>query len=124
AGERLAPRRHLIQDGAKGKKIGTRIQVLAARLLGRHVGDRSYRAAGTGEMSAVYRERRQRRTRSGSARRQCRNFRQAEVENLRLSSLGHKKIGGFEIPVDDSRGMRDVERIGNLRRKIEQVIER
>ena len=41
-------------------------------------------------------------------------LRQAEVKDLCLSALGDKKIGRFEIAVDDARPVRYVERIGNL----------
>src|SRR6266478_3957465 len=49
AGERRSAGSHLIQNGTKGKKIRTCINVLATRLFRRHVGDSSNGRAGTGQ---------------------------------------------------------------------------
>ncbi len=46
-------RRHFVQHRAKGEKIGTSVEVLAQRLLRRHVGYGSESAAWTGEVRII-----------------------------------------------------------------------
>ena len=43
-----------------------------------------------------------------------RHFRQAEVEQLGLSALGHENVCGLDVAVDDSLAVRGVERIGDF----------
>ncbi len=42
------------------------------------------------------------------------HFGQTEVEHLRVTSLGDKEIGGLDVAVHDSGGVRRIERICNL----------
>ena len=53
--KRQRPGRHLVEHRAKGKQIGARVQFLASRLLGRHVGYGSDRGAGAGEQFFIHR---------------------------------------------------------------------
>jgi hypothetical protein len=50
--ERVVGRGHLVKDDAERKQVAARIEGFAARLLGRHVGDRAERGAGAGELVA------------------------------------------------------------------------
>ena len=49
SGERQGASRHLIEHDAERKQIGARVQLFAARLLGRHIRDGSHGRARTGE---------------------------------------------------------------------------
>ena len=44
---------HFVENGAKGKHICSKIEVFAADLFGRHVGNRAQRCAGTGQMLSL-----------------------------------------------------------------------
>jgi hypothetical protein len=48
-GKRLASGRHLVNDGAEGKQVGTRIRFLSFNLLGSHVLQRSENRAFGGQ---------------------------------------------------------------------------
>src|SRR3972149_4707224 len=48
AGERSLTGRHLVEHYSEGEEIGAGVDLLAARLLGRHVGDRPERRARAG----------------------------------------------------------------------------
>ena len=49
-----------------------------------------------------------------------RNLRQTEIENLGVPMLGDKDVGGLDIAVNNSGGMRRVQSIGDFRGKGEQ----
>ncbi len=42
------------------------------------------------------------------------HFCQAEIENLGMSALGDKNIGGLDVAVNDPFGVGGIERVGNL----------
>src|ERR1700693_3741912 len=42
------------------------------------------------------------------------NFRQSKIENLDVSALGDEDVGGLDVAVNNSLGMRGIEGIGNL----------
>ena len=52
-----------------------------------------------------------------------REFRQPEVQNLRLPSICYKDVRGLHVPVDDSFRVRGVERIGDLDGQIEHCFD-
>jgi ribosomal protein S16 len=54
----------------------------------------------------------------------ARNFGQTEIEDLRLSAFGNKKVCWFQIAVNNSRAVRHVEGVGNLRSEIHQLLDR
>ena len=39
---------------------------------------------------------------------------QPKVQNLGVSTLGDKDVGGFDVAVDDTFGVGSIERVGNL----------
>ena len=115
AAERQRPGRHLIENAAKREEVGARVQFFAARLLGRHVRNRADRCARTGQMFEFDGGRRCRsHVPHRASERVARHLRQSEVQNLGVAPLGDKNIGGLDVAVDDSFGVRGVKRISDL----------
>ena len=52
------------------------------------------------------------------------DLRQTEVEDLRLAALGDEEIRRLEIPVDDARTVRRIERIGDLLAQRQHLLDR
>ncbi len=46
-----------------------------------------------------------------------RDFRQTEIENLGVSALGDKDVGGFDVAMNDALGVRGIESVGDLDRQ-------
>ena len=141
---------HFIEDRAEAEKVGARVHILAPRLLGRHVGHGTHRHTWPGELFGVDRccgrvlaRKRGRPARYGTgilpvfsicpgARRPSYSRRdagatsqlgQAEIEYLRLPTLGHEDIRWLNVAVDDAFGVRGVEPVGNLNRQIQQRVD-
>ena len=53
-----------------------------------------------------------------------RDFREAEVEDLRVSAPGDKNVGRLDIAMDDAAGVRRIERVGDLDAEREQFLHR
>jgi len=85
----------------------------------RHVGDRSQRTAGTRQMFLGL----DGRGAHGNALRLQGNFREPEVENLRLTSIRHEDVCGLDVPVDDSFRVGGIQSIGNLDAQIEHRLD-
>ena len=110
---------HFVQNGSEREQIGAGIEILAARLLGRHVGNCADGSAGAGQMVRLDRcLRGSKRT----ARAGC-YFGQSEIENLGVSTFGHKNVRRLDVPVNDVLGMGGVERVSDLDGQREQGIE-
>src|SRR6202040_3315001 len=102
-GKRLLSGSHLVNHDAERKKIGAPVEFFTQRLLRRHIGHRSDRAAWTREQrrAAVRRHRRDtHRVRHTVPLR--RQLGQTKIEYLRLAALRDKKISRFYVAVDDS----------------------
>src|SRR5208282_525578 len=112
---------HLIERGAKAEQVRTGVEILAARLLRRHVGDGTDGRSGAGEERFVHRGGG---TDGGSGMggRIDGALGQSEIENLGLVAAGHENVGGFDVAVDDSLGVGGVESVGDLRAEIEQLL--
>ena len=123
AGERLPAGRHLVEHDAERKQIGARVELLAARLFRRHVGDGA-RSSCRGSVEVARRHRRP----CDIARRRLRLRRQlgeAEVEHLRLAARGDEDVGRLDVAVDDAvaRARRRARRRSAIA-EIEQLVER
>ena len=114
--ETASARRHLVEHDAEREQIGARVQLLAARLLRRHVGDRAERRARAGQDSSAT-------PRSAAAStpptgvRPRRQLRQAEIEHLRVAARRDEDVGRLDVAVDDALRVRGVQRVGNLDRR-------
>jgi hypothetical protein len=53
----------------------------------------------------------------------CTNLGQSEIENLRVAAPGDEQVGGLDVAVDNSGGMRCLERVGDLDGERQQSID-
>src|SRR5437667_11041090 len=88
---------HLVEHCAEAEQVGTGVQFFSACLFRGHIRDCSHRNAWTGEGTlrgtggghATY----------GTAFRH--ELSESEIQDLRLVTLGHKDVGGFNVSMDD-----------------------
>src|SRR5262249_1733325 len=113
---------HLIKHNAKRKQVRTGVQRLRANLFRRHVGHRTDRGSTVGQRVVA---------RKGgcfmcSTRGSCRpiHLRQTKIEDLRLTAIGDEDIRGFDIPVNDSRGVGSIQSVGYLDTEVEKFVQR
>src|ERR1700733_1333552 len=107
--EGSAPGSHLIEHHSEGEEVGTGIERLAAHLLWRHIHDRAQGGPRIGEMLhrlgvELFRARLRLRE----------DFRQTEVENLRVSASCNEDICRLDVAMDDAFGVGRIQRIGDL----------
>ena len=107
--ERLFPGRHFVEHDAQRKKIGARVERLAKRLLGRHIGNRAHGRARHGEIQIILRG-----LRRESRRRLADHFGQPEVEHFRVAPLGHKNIRRLYVAMNDALCMRGLKCVSDL----------
>ena len=126
AAKRGAARGHLVEDRAKTKNIGARVEVFAASLLRRHVSDGADGRAGIREHRVAQWRRIQAGSGAESFERQVFGgvLGEAEVENFGLAARGDENIRGLDVAMNNSAGMCGVEGIGNLNGEIEERGER
>ena len=110
--------RHLIENRPEAEQVGAGIHFFTARLFRRHIGDGSYRGAGTGQHRAVERRPRRNRCLLMFARQLC----QTEVEHFGPAPGGNENIGGLDIAMHDSLAVRGIERVGNLNCDVKNLI--
>ena len=122
--ERRLARGHFVEHRAEAEEIGARIEVLAARLFRRHVGNGADSRAGTGEQEIIGG-----RLSNAVARTDCFTdapgsglLGQSKIENFCLPAGRDEDIRGLDVAMNDAAGMGGIERIGELRAKIEQGI--
>ncbi len=112
---------HLVENRAKGEQVRACIQVFAARLFGRHVGDRADGRTRTRQLFL-------RQTGCGHSRGTAfgdlsrRFLRQSEIENLGLPALSDKDVSWLDIAMDDAFRMSRIERVGQLDREFEEKV--
>ena len=107
---------HLIQHDAGGKDVAPRVDLLPARLLGRHVrhgpDGRAHRRQLIGGAQRV---------RIAAARRLT-ELGDAEVEHLDRAAASDEEIGRLDVAMDDALGMRGLERVGHLGAELQHFV--
>ena len=121
--KRLLSSGHLVEDKAEREQIGPNVDVLAARLLRRHVIDRTdgkpWARQHLGSLQRC--RRRQRRILPVSERRlQWGELCDAEIEHLRMTVSRDEDVGGLDVAMDDALRMRGAECVGDLNRQFEE----
>ena len=107
------PLDHFVENQAEAPDVGAVIHGLAAGLLRRHVGGCSHhdtlpRAGNRGHV----------RLRCGRPA-----LGEAEIEDFHVVARPDEDVGGFDIAVDDARGVRGVQRVGDLRAHVEGCVQ-
>ncbi len=111
--------KHLEEHHAEGPDVGTLVDGFGSRLLGRHVGGGAENHAFDGGVPG---ERgRQRRVRVATLR--LPGLGEPEVEHLDHALVGELDVGGFEVAVDDARFVRGLQRLGDLQRDREGLVD-
>ena len=117
-------RRHLVEHSAAGEEVAAGVHFFGSRLFGRHVGYGAERRAGAGEVLGVWigsghcvgRGHLARRSGGGI------DFGQSEIEDFGVAALGDENIGGLDVAVDDSFGVRGVESVGDFDGEIQENV--
>src|SRR6202035_4018507 len=96
------------------------VELLAAYLLRRHIGERPYRYARSSELLVAGRDRRHR----GQVRRSARRCKlcQTEIEDLRPAARGDKNVGRLDVAVNDAFRVRGIESVGDLDAQFEHSV--
>ena len=117
-GEGETARRHLVEHDPQREQVAPRVQPLSARLLRGHVRHRPQRR------SRSRQELRRRDLRAHDLVHHLgRHLGQAEVQELRLSAVGDEHVRGLEVPVEDPRRMGRLQRIRELRPKLQHPVD-
>ena len=102
--ERLAIGEQLVEHGARGEHVGSRVHAFAHDLLGRHVVRRAHDHAGLGQVGA---------SEAG----------ETEVEDLDLPVGLDVDVAGLEVAVDDIAAVRIGEAVRHLLHDVELLLE-
>jgi hypothetical protein len=108
---------HLVQHESEREQIRADVDVFAAQLLRRHIGDRADRATVLGERAIGELRQLHRR---GRHRLVDRRLGESKVENLRTVA-GEKDVCRLDIAVDDARGVCRVERAGQCSGDLDEL---
>ncbi len=108
SGERMGAGAKLEEDDAESKQVRTRVNGLAADLLGRHVGRRPELGAGVGQV----------------CERRVVEAGETEIENLDLPIGRSDDILRLEIAMDDAPLVGRRQGLGHLRRRLDDVRDR
>ena len=110
ATKRALARQHLVENRAEGKDVRPRVDLLAFRLFGRHVGDGAENRALPVSMAGLHA-----RLVADSRRGRLRRSLASPKSRILITTLvGHHDVAGLEIAMDDAGRVGGGERIGDL----------
>ena len=122
SGERLLPRRHLVEDQPEREDVRARVRFVPLELLGRHVlesaEERALRRQVLPRLRRQHREARDERLRLRHG-----ELCQPEVDELDAGLSDHH-VAGLQIPVDDPLPVRFLQRVGDLDAVAKHLLER
>ena len=107
--ERPAARRHLVEDHAERVNVGAGIPLLAAHLLGRHVGERAEDRPGPRQV--------------GGGVGRVQEPGQAEIEDLRHPGRRQHDVSGFQVAMQEAQTVRGLECVTDLRAETHQLVQ-
>ena len=124
-GKGSEPRRHLVEHDAEREQIRARVELLAPRLLRRHVQDGAHRAAGARQVivargCATGRDGRGA-DRFGDVADPEGSLRQAEIQDLRRPALHEEDVRGLDVAMHDSLRVRRIEAVGDLDADLQEL---
>ena len=122
----MAPGRHFVEHDAQTEQVRARVEFLAQRLFGRHVGYRSHRRTGTGQVCRFLARPNGEVCIAGQKPRdrspRLRQLREAEIQNLHLPSAGDEDICRLDVPVNDPLRVRRVQGVGKLDAQFQNLV--
>ena len=113
---------HLVEHYSERKQIRACVELLRERLLGRHVRNRTQRAAGTCQVLRVHFLCGERLPISSRTLKRT-NLSQTKVENLGVPTLRDENVRGLNVTMNDSLAVGRVECIGDFRGYQEQLFQ-
>jgi hypothetical protein len=128
------PRQHLVEHRPEGPHVRAPIDDAPFRLLRRHVRRGAENHADARQLGRRHHRRRLREARRAEALRHIRivasgfsrphRFRKPKVEDLHHAVTAHLDVGWFEIAVNDPLLVRPFERLGDLLRDRQRLVDR
>ena len=112
--KRRAPGEHLVQQHAETEHVAAMIDLPAARLLGRHVGDRAEHQPGIGVGLGQ-------RLAARVAAQRVDQLSQAEIDDLGMTIFRQHHVGRLEIAMDDPLVVGARQAFGHFRRDFERA---
>src|SRR6202034_1647247 len=119
---------HFVEHDGEGEEVGAGVEILAADLFGRHIGDGADGGAGSGDVLGAFADGGERVAGVVDVVLFCVGvgaglFGEAEVENFGVAAAGDEDVGGLDVAMDDAGGVSGVEGVGDFNADVEELID-